>query len=96
MKPGYIYILSNKTRTTFSTGVTSDLRARLYQHRFDHGSVFTSRYRCLDLVFYEFFEDIEDAIAREKQLKRWHRQWKINLILQMNPLMLDLSDDEFD
>jgi putative endonuclease len=96
MKPGYVYILSNKGRTSFYIGVTSDLRTRIYQHRYEHGSAFTSRYNCHDLVYYEFYDYIVDAIAREKQLKRWHRQWKINLILSVNPGLRDLSDEEFD
>jgi putative endonuclease len=68
MKPGFTDILSNKGRTTFYIGITNDLRTRLYQHRFENGSLLRTKYGCFDLVYYEFFEDIEDAITREKQL----------------------------
>lgn len=96
MKPGYVYILSNKGRTTFYIGVTSNLSRRLDQHKYEHGSVFTNRYNCHELVYYEFHDYIGDAIAREKQLKRWHREWKINLIRSVNPEIKDLSVEALD
>ena len=89
---GYVYILSNYTRTTFYIGVTSNLGRRLEQHMEDPPSSFVARYNLKYLVYYEVYERIEDAIRREKQLKRWHREWKINLIKSVNPEMLDLSD----
>ena len=91
MKTGYVYIMSNFKRTTFYIGVTSDLACRVYQHRAGEIEGFTKRYRLKYLVFYEDAGTMNDAIAREKQLKNWHRDWKINLIKSMNPEMKDLS-----
>ena len=91
-KQGYIYIMTNKYRTTFYIGVTSDLVARVWQHINGEGSQFVKKYRLYDLVFFEHFERITDAIAREKQLKNWHHDWKVNLIRSMNPEMRDLKD----
>jgi len=91
-KQGYIYMMTNKYRTTFYIGVTSDLAARVWQHINGEGSQFVKKYRLYDLVFFEHFERITDAIAREKQLKNWHHDWKVNLIRSMNPEMRDLKD----
>ena len=66
-------------------GVTSNLVARLWQHRNGEGKGFTSRYSVYRLVRFKLFDTMHDAISREKQLKRWHRQWKINLIESENP-----------
>ena len=93
MKQGIVYILSNKNRTTFYVGVTNNIVKRLYEHRYEKGSEFTSKYNCFDLVYYEVLTDMPVAIAREKQLKNWHRQWKINLIKSMNPELKDLSEE---
>lgn len=93
MNQGITYILSNKNRTVFYIGVTNDIIKRLCEHRFENGSKFTTRYNCFDLVYYEVHHTIEAAIDREKQLKRWHRQWKINLIKSRNPAMKDLSEE---
>jgi putative endonuclease len=71
--------------------VTSNLIARLWQHRSKEVHGFTSRYRVYQLVRFEQFVTMPDAIAREKQLKRWHRQWKINLIESENPQWIDLA-----
>jgi putative endonuclease len=90
MKKGYVYIMSNKNRTTFYIGVTSNLNKRIADHKNGVGSVFTKRYNLEDLVYYEDFVDILQAIDREKQLKKWHREWKINLIRSVNPEMKDL------
>ena len=90
MKSSFVYIISNTRRTTFYIGVTADLHARISQHKNREGASFTSRYNLVDLVYYEVFSDIELAIQREKQLKRWHRDWKINLIRSQNPDMVDL------
>ena len=70
MKGGYVYIMSNTKRTTFYIGVTSDLRTRIADHKNGIGSSFTSKYRIVDLLYYEEFPDIYQAIDREKQLKR--------------------------
>jgi putative endonuclease len=90
MTPG-IYILSNKYRTTFYIGVTNNVRRRVLEHKSGLGSKFTKRYNLHDLLYYEEFLTMEDAIVREKELKNWHRDWKIKLIKSINPEMNDLS-----
>ncbi len=95
MKNYAVYILTNYERTTFYVGVTGNLEARLAQHI--HKMIpksFTSKYHLNRLVYCEFTDNIDEAIAREKQLKNWHRQWKINLIKTTNPKMLDLLTGE--
>lgn len=95
MKPkrAFIYIISNYNRTTFYIGVTNNLERRISEHKQLKGSVFAARYKLTDLVYYEEIYGIINAIAREKQLKNWHRYWKINLIKELNPEMLDLAKD---
>lgn len=92
MKIGYVYIMSNKNRTTFYVGVTNDLNRRVQEHKDGNGSIFTSKYKLFDLVYYEVILSIKNAIAREKQLKKWHKDWKINLIKSVNPEMKDLFE----
>jgi putative endonuclease len=92
LNQGYVYIMTNKYRTTFYIGVTSNLEARIWQHLNGEGSLFVKRYRLFDLVFFEHFHRITDAIDREKQLKNWHHDWKVNLIKTMNPELKDLKD----
>ena len=89
----FIYIMSNKNVTTFYIGVTNDLERRVKEHKNEQGSAFTSKYKLTSLVYYEVISGIKTAIAREKQLKNWHRQWKINLIKETNPEMLDLASE---
>ncbi|GGD58646.1 GIY-YIG nuclease family protein [Erythrobacter arachoides] len=86
-----VYILVNGAYGTLYIGVTSDLIARVWQHRTDAVPGFTSRYRVKTLVRYELLATMDEAIAREKQLKRWHRRWKINLIESDNPDWHDLA-----
>ena len=86
-----VYILASGHYGTLYIGVTSDLIARLYQHRTGAVPGFTSRYGVHRLVRYELFADMPTAIAREKQLKAWHRDWKINLIESDNPMWDDLA-----
>jgi putative endonuclease len=74
-------------------GVTNNLERRVQEHKNEKGSDFTSKYKLTFLVYYEVISDIKTAITREKQLKNWHRQWKINLIKEINPEMLDLATD---
>ena len=88
-----IYILASGHYGTLYIGVTSDLVRRLWQHRTGAVPGFTSQYAIHRLVRFELFADMERAIAREKQLKRWHRQWKINLIETENPHWGDLAID---
>ncbi|WP_417457455.1 GIY-YIG nuclease family protein [Kordiimonas sp.] len=89
-KQGYTYILASKKHGTLYIGVTSDLVKRTWEHREDQADGFTRKYGVQTLVHFESFDDIKFAIEREKQLKRWHRQWKINLIEEHNPDWEDL------
>lgn len=90
---GYVYILTNEYHAVLYTGVTSNLRRRLWEHVHDLvGGGFTKKYRCHQLVYYEVAEDIRSAIAREKQIKGGSRQKKIDLITHMNPKWKDLFD----
>lgn len=94
MKTYCVYILTNKRFTALYTGVTSDLEQRVYEHKTKfYRKSFTAKYQCDRLVYYEEFSDVEEAIKREKQLKRYKRPWKANLINQMNPEWKDLSDE---
>jgi len=86
-----VYILASREYGTLYIGVTSDLIGRLYQHRTGEVKGFTTKHRVLRLVRFELFDDMHTAISREKQLKRWHRQWKINLIESENPDWHDLA-----
>lgn len=88
---GYVYIATNQSRTLY-IGVTNDLERRMWEHREKLGSTFAARYNVTRLVYFERFADIRDAIAREKQLKRWRRGKKIGLIEQENPKWKDLSE----
>lgn len=91
MKQYYIYILTNKYRTTFYIGMTNDLNRRTSQHNDSMGSVFTSKYNLTDLIYYELYNDVNQAILREKQLKNWKKEWKINLIKTTNPNLETLT-----
>ncbi|MFH4967887.1 GIY-YIG nuclease family protein [Gaetbulibacter sp. M240] len=81
----WVYILTNKPNGTLYIGVTGGIDDRMERHTQGKGSYFTSKYKLKILVYFEEFQFIEDAIKREKQLKNWHRQWKINLIESCNP-----------
>jgi len=100
MKEGYTYILSNKARTVLYIGVTNDLIKRIYEHRNEKSSKFTSKYMCYYLMAFEYFESIEDAITKEKQMKFWKRSWKMEWIYNQNPNFIDLYpllvDESFD
>ena len=91
----FVYILATKKQGALYTGVTSDLINRVFQHKEGLTKGFTSRYRIHRLVYYEMFESILDAIAREKCIKKWNRTWKIELIESMNPDWDDLYKDLF-
>ena len=86
-----VYILASKLRGTLYVGVTSNPMQRIAQHREGTLGGFTTRYGVKRLVWFEMLGEMEAAILREKQLKRWHRQWKINLIEQCNPAWDDLA-----
>jgi putative endonuclease len=91
MRAPYVYILASQPRGTLYIGVTSDLPKRLFEHRNERVPGFTARYGVHRLVFAEAHATMPLAIAREKQLKNWHRQWKINLIEAGNPDWADLA-----
>jgi putative endonuclease len=86
-----VYILASKPYGTLYIGVTSNLVGRLSQHRFGLTPGFTSRHAVHRLVHYELFGEMEPAIRREKQIKNWRRQWKVNLINENNPHWADLA-----
>ena len=88
-----VYILTDKGRKTLYIGVTNDLQTRLWQHRNPETASFSQQYHCILLMYYEQFNDVRDAIAREKQLKGWRRAKKIALIEKENPRWEDLSAD---
>ena len=92
----YVYILASKKNGTLYIGVTNDLEVRVLQHRQKTNEGFTSKYDVGVLVYFETFQYVNDAIKREKQLKKWNRQWKINLIEEENKDWNDLSSDWYD
>ena len=87
----YVYILASGLGGTLYVGVTNVLLKRLYEHREGRGSAFTVKYGVHRLVYFEIHQEIEQAIKREKQIKRWKRAWKISLIEDRNPNWDDLS-----
>ncbi|MBI4837026.1 MAG: GIY-YIG nuclease family protein [Candidatus Portnoybacteria bacterium] len=91
MKQYYVYIITNHSKTLY-IGVTSNLRKRVWEHQNKLVEGFTKKYKIDQLVYYEQTNDVYGAIAREKQLKKWRREKKINLIEKVNPLWIDLSD----
>ena len=86
----FVYIMANKKNGTLYIGVTGDLLKRVCEHKHDIIKGFTKQYGIHRLVYYEATESIHSAIEREKQLKKWNRQWKIRLIEEMNPRWQDL------
>lgn len=88
---GFVYILASGRAGTLSIGVTSDLERRMQEHREGRIPGFTKRYGVDRLVWFEAHDRIEDAIGREQRLKRWHRDWKLNLIEADNPDWADLA-----
>ena len=93
MKEYYVYIITNYEQTTFYTGVTSDLPKRIYKHKYKLADGFSPKYNLQYLVYYEIHNDINIAISREKRIKRWKRQWKIDLIKKVNPKFIDLYNN---
>ena len=94
-KGGFVYILASKPRGVLYVGVTSDLLGRTYQHKQGLAEGFSKRYRVKLLVYYEAHQEISEAILREKQIKKWYRDWKIELIESMNPEWRDLYAELF-
>jgi len=86
----YVYILASKRNGTLYIGVTSNLIKRIYEHKNNLVEGFTKRYQVHNLVYYEIYEDVREAILREKRMKKWNRRWKIELIEKMNPEWKDL------
>jgi len=94
MKRQYcVYIMTNKNNTVYYTGITSDLKKRVYEHKEKLVNGFTKKYSVTKLVYYEIFEDPENAILREKQIKAGSRQKKIDLINSINSEWLDLYEE---
>ncbi len=90
MNQYYIYILASKKNGTLYIGVTTNLVKRIWEHKNDLVEGFTKKYKVHDLVYFEATDTINSAIEREKQMKKWNRQWKIELIKKMNPEWKDL------
>jgi putative endonuclease len=93
MKLPCVYLLASRRNGTLYAGVTSDLVRRVWQHKNDLGEGFSKKYGVHMLVWYEAHETMENAIKREKSIKKWNRKWKIGLIEQFNPLWQDLFED---
>jgi len=89
----YVYILASKRNGTLYIGITNNLERRIYEHKNDLIEGFTKKYKVHILVYYEQTQDTESAIRREKQLKKWDRQWKLRLIEENNTEWKDLYDD---
>jgi putative endonuclease len=86
----YVYILASRIGGTLYIGVTNDLVRRVGEHRLESAKGFTKKYGVHKLVYFEQFDDVENAISREKRLKKWNRVWKIRLIEELNPNWDDL------
>jgi len=91
-KQFYVYILASKRNGTLYTGVTSNLSQRIWQHKNDQIDGFSKKYNIKQLVFFEKHDTAESAILREKQIKKWNRAWKLNLIKKDNPQWKYLDD----
>ena len=89
-KKAYVYILTSKRNGTLYIGITTDLVKRIYEHKHDLVDGFTKKYKVHRLVYFEEHEDIRQAITREKQIKKWKRKWKLELIEKVNPNWRDL------
>jgi len=89
----FVYFLTNKTNKVLYIGMTNNLKRRIYEHKNKLLEGFSEKYNLQKLVYYEITNNVNSAIKREKQLKNWHREWKINLINQFNPEWRDLSEE---
>ena len=92
MKQYYVYILASQPGGTLYIGVTSNLAKRVWEHKNKVAEGFTEKYDVDKLVYFETFDDPENAIRREKRLKKWNRQWKLDLIIKNNPDWTDLYE----
>jgi len=93
MKRYYVYIMASARNGTLYTGITSDLAGRVYEHREGLIKGFTKTYKVHTLVYYEEHDEVHEAIAREKLVKKWKRDWKLRMIERLNPEWKDLYDD---
>ena len=93
MEKSYIYILTNKSKRVLYIGVTTNLFKRILEHKEGNGSIFTQIYNLKYLIYFEEFTDVNQAISREKQLKNWRKEWKWNLIKDLNPELKALYED---
>jgi putative endonuclease len=91
----YAYILTNRSQSLY-VGVTNNLHRRVWEHKFGNGSEFCKRYKIERLVYYESFDDVRNAIDREKRIKGWLRIKKIQLIVSVNPTWSDLSEEWYE
>ena len=89
-KPGYVYIVANKRNGTIYIGVTSNLTKRVFEHRNGLIAGFTKRYGCKMLVWYDAYDDLDEARLSEKRMKKWNRAWKLRVIEERNPHWDDL------
>lgn len=96
MKTYFVYLLASKKNGTLYVGVTSNLEQRVYEHKTKKYKGFTSKYGVDKLVWYESTNDVNEAIYKEKLMKKWPRQYKLNVIEAMNPTWIDLSEGWFD
>jgi len=94
-KSFYVYIITNKNNTTLYIGITDNLKRRIYEHKNKMVDGFSKRYNLKKLVYFEETPDVRVVISREKQLKNWHKEWKLNLIKKNNPTFKDLAADWF-
>jgi len=90
MKKGFLYILSNKNKTVLYIGATGNLKERVQLHVEDKTTEFTRKYNVNELIHFEEFSNYDEAFIREKQLKKWHKEWKWNLIRSKNPNLKNL------
>ena len=93
MKCGFVYIITNKRNTVLYVGVTSQLKDRIFDHKRGRGCKFSAKYKIDKLVWFDEFPRMREALDREKQIKNWKREWKLNLIKELNPDLNDLYDD---
>jgi putative endonuclease len=93
MQQYYVYILASKKNGTIYVGVTGDLIKRIYEHKQNLIDGVTKKYGVHDIVYYEVHNEIEEAITREKQIKKWNRNWKLRLIEERNPDWKDLYNE---
>ena len=92
----YVYILASKIRGTLYIGITNDLQRRVYEHKIGIKKGFTQKYGVSQLMYFETFQSVNEAIDRENNLKKWKRDWKIRLIEEENKQWLDIVQDWYD